>query len=148
MLATWSIDRSLLSLSPLVVGTSGTATTIRVLDGLVMPGRARSHAWAYDSGISDGVPSMGSTVLNSAWVLPVKIDAASASALVVAVDEFVAAVDQHTFVMTATIGGVGKTWTCYAAESVVTSSRYGALAQNFDLVTATIPCNPIPGVAA
>lgn len=148
--ATWSIDRTSLSLAALVLdGSQTTTSTLTVRrDGLVMPAQARSHAWAYDSGVTDGNVSVGSTLLMTAWVLPIQVEAASMSALQTAMDEVRTAFGQHTFAMTATLDGVSRVWTCYAADSV-TEDPAGLVDLayvTFGYLTANIPCHPTPAV--
>ena len=119
-----------------------------VRHGFVRPSREASHRWA-SADTTNGAVSLGSTLLNTAWVLPVRITADTDALREAAAAELEAAVGQHTFTMTSQLGGGAlQTWTCYAAavsrDDAFLVDRAGSPAE---LAVCTIPCLPTPGVS-
>ena len=145
--ATWSIDRTALSLAPLVLsGSEGPLSVLR--DGLVLPSRAREHAWAYASSVIDGNLSMGSRLLTTAWVLPVRVDGESVAAIDAQIAEVETAVSQHAFTLTYAADDSASSWACWAADVAEdVAGKADAVYETYGLITLTIPCQPIPGVA-
>lgn len=144
-LVSWSVDRSGLSLSDLVID-SDTGSTYRFADGgLGRRGIAPRETFADDSPWING--RFRTSVVMEESQLPgiVLVQAASTSALETAITALETALTQFTYTVTEVKDGVTKVFTAYpatigAADGIAT---YDNVAQHFQLLSISIPIYPV-----
>jgi hypothetical protein len=145
-IGTVSIDRSSLSLSPLVIDTDGFSTYYVDAKGLGRVGKTPRETFATDSPYINGRTRTAVVLEESALPLGVRVQASSSSALNTAVTALEDALWQFVYTVTVTVDGVVKVWTAYPATI---QSADGLLA--FERVTSfhedlsiSIPVYPVP----
>lgn len=143
--ATVSIDRSALSLSPLVIADDG--ATYRLTErGLGRPGVTWRMGAMPDSADVHGTEYISAAKEQSSLPLEVAVTASTTSALSAAVVALEAAVSQFSYDVTVTVDGVGRTWSCGPASYASANGAFdaGMVAAHFDVLSITIPVYPIP----
>lgn len=149
MSASVSIDRTSLSLSPLVIVGPGDASTTYLLtkNGLGRPGVTQRLTYMPDSPYIHGSELLAAAQEQSSLPLEIVVQAATASALDAAVQALADAVFQFSYTVTVTpASGVSKTWACDPAALAPSSGGEidAAWLQFVDVLKVTIPVYPIP----
>lgn len=142
--ASVSIDRTSLSLSPLVIDTAA-ASTYRLGDGgLSRPVMTPRETKAPESRYYAGSELLAVTREQTALHLGVIIQAASSAALNTAVQALDDALWQFAYDVTVTVDGVVKVWHCTPATLGTASGLVEAshVEQFFDVFSIDLPCKP------
>lgn len=144
-LVSWSIDRSGLSLSDLVIDSDPTSTYTFAQGGVGRVGVSPRETFATDSAFVDG--RMRTSVVRDESSLPgiVIVQGASWSAVDTAVTALETALWQFIYTLTEVKDGVSKVWTAYpatvgAADGVVTVDN---IEQFYTVVSLGIPVYPV-----
>lgn len=144
-----SIDRTLLSLSPLVLSGVDDANDLGVSD-YREPARSARVTWAPTSAFEDGDLPLSMTWAQSSLdfdAFPSASTEASARALYA---ELVAAISQGLeFPVTVTVGdAAAETWTCNPGSISYASGRNVVDLRDHNAVwSVSIPCHPVPTFA-
>jgi len=140
-----SIDRTSLSLSPLVIDDNPASVYRIAQGGLSRPTITVRETNAPDSRYFEGTELLA--VTREQTRIPVKliVQGASWAAVEAAVDTLDAAVWQVMYDVTVTVDGVAKTWHCTPAIPAPSGLiEPENVSQFFDVFDLDIPCKPTP----
>ena len=140
-----SIDRTSLSLSPLVIDDNPASTYRIAQGGLSRPTITPRETNAPDSRYFEGTELLAVTREQTRVPVKVIVQGASWAAVESAVDALDAAVWQFMYDVTVTVDGVAKTWYCTPAIPVPSGLiEPENVSQFFDVFDLDIPCKPTP----
>ena len=144
-LVSWSIDRTSLSLSDLVIDSTPTSTYTFADGGVGRVGITRRDTFATDSPFVDGRMRTASVKEESSLAGIVIVQGASWSAVDTSVTALQTALDQFVYTVTDVRSGVSKVWTAYpasvgAVDGVVTVDN---VSQFYTVVSIGIPVDPV-----
>lgn len=138
---TFSIDRTSLSLSALVLSAAAGASTLGIVS-YREPARERENTYAAGSSYAPRalLASQAAPTFHSLLLVP---QVASQSAEDVAIAAFLAAINQFSFTVTSVRNSSSRTWTCEPGSMTPANDRTRIdLAYLKPLWAVTIPCGP------
>lgn len=142
---TISVDRSSLSLGPLVI-TGARATAAAGLwvpaGGYVRPTFAARYAYAPDSAFVPGRQMLAATLTDGTWPLRIRAAAASDVALAALRAAVEAAFGQFSYPATVTLDGVAETWVCSYSRPEWPESRQWRRLGHEEILEVTVPVKP------
>lgn len=139
---TVSIDRTDLSLSPLVFSAVEDGTTWGILPGYQMPGLVPQVRTA-TSNFVHGEVATGWTWTQARITFDAAPDVESAAALLAAVDEVRAALGRLSYSVTTTWNGAAQTWTAMPGACQPSTIDAPELDANQPVYSITIPVYPV-----
>lgn len=139
---TFSIARTSLSLSPLVLSANDDSNTWGILPGYTPPGRIARVRYA-SSNFTHGDVAVGSTWQQAVHSFDVSPTVASAAGLAAAVAELQAALGQFTYLTTVTRNGVAEVWTCDTGSLSPAPLDVNEVDHHQPVYSVTIPCYPV-----
>lgn len=140
-----SIDRTSLSLSPLVIDTDGFGTYYVDSAGLGRVGRTVRETVATSSPFVHGILVTGSVYDDAALPLVVRVQASTTSALDTAVTALETALAQFSYSVTVVMDGVTKVWTARPATIQSTDALidFARVTNHIEDLTISIPVYPV-----
>lgn len=143
--ASVSIDRTSLTLSPLVLNGSGGGTYTLTPRGLGAVVTAWRYGWMPSHPDVHGDELLSATLENARLSLEVLVEAATSVALETAVTALNEALFQFSYEVTQTVDGVAKTWTCFPSVAVPVAGvvLHNEVAEHFGVFSMSIPVYPI-----
>jgi len=144
-LATVSIDRTGLSLSALVIETSGAGTYVMDQGGLGRVGTTPRDTLATDSPFIHGHTRVASVLEETTLPLVVRVQSTTSALLNTAVTALETALHQFVYTVTVTVDGIARVWTAYPATigAVDGLVAYERVTDFYEVLSISIPVYPV-----
>lgn len=144
-LGTVSIDRTSLSLSPLVIDTEGFGVYLVDVGGLGRVGIAPRETFATPSPWVHGQLRTAVVKEESSLILTVRVQAGSTADVHDAVHTLEAALFQFIYEVTVTVDGQAQSWTAYPATigAVDGLTKFEAVTGYYEDLSISIPVYPV-----
>lgn len=138
-----TIDRTSLSLTPLVLSGSDDGTTWGILPGFQMPGQIPRTIYA-DSPFLHGSVAVSSTWQQAFLAFDACPEVADATGLTAATAELRAALGQLAYTATVALNGAESTWECDPGSLTPAPVDRPEIVANRPVYAVSIPCYPLP----